>query len=421
MKFNDTLLDTIGFDLEAGIVPALIGEPGIGKSSFFESLAERMGTRCFTVAVNEIGDKADLTAGRLLPVLDDKGQATGDYGQKFFPMIDVMEAVNYAKANPREYPILFLDEINRTTSDITSAALSLPTRRKIGSVPLPENLRLAIAGNDKGNIVALDTASLSRFSIYYVEPDAATLIAILGADMNPWVREVLTAHPHLVFQKARPSQFAVDGDDDDEDGVGVSVDELLDASEEMAQFTTPRTIDYLSRWLNAVMAKSPDLIKEWLATQTEVRGVETTLLTELIHGKVGNTEFADKLIGVIASSISAGMTNAAAPTVIVPKPNCFAQLKSAVSIDELDEIIGSLNERERSQALLFAIHERADNKNVINQLAAAGSQMEPEDLNRLVRITTGNEFDRENLEVLRAATASPVSQQVFGLLAQLGV
>ena len=41
MLFNEMLVDTAIDLLEAGRVPALMGEPGIGKSSFVEDVARR--------------------------------------------------------------------------------------------------------------------------------------------------------------------------------------------------------------------------------------------------------------------------------------------------------------------------------------------------------------------------------------------
>ena len=61
MLFNEMLVDTTIDSLEAGRVPALMGEPGIGKSSFVEDVARRTNTRCFTLPCNLLADKADLT------------------------------------------------------------------------------------------------------------------------------------------------------------------------------------------------------------------------------------------------------------------------------------------------------------------------------------------------------------------------
>ena len=170
MLFNEMLVNTTIKLLDANRVPALIGEPGIGKSSFVEDVARRTNTRCFTLPCNMLADKADLTGARL--VLDEK---TGVWSQKFFPHSTISKAIRYAEANPNEQPILFLDEINRTTSDVTSGTLTLVTLRSIGDEDLPKNLRIIVAGNDKGNVTALDDASVSRFAIINVAPDASTL------------------------------------------------------------------------------------------------------------------------------------------------------------------------------------------------------------------------------------------------------
>lgn len=158
MKFNDTLKTVVKTDIKNGLIPMLLGEPGIGKSSWVEDLANDLGTKCFTLAVNQLADKADLTGARLIPVKLDNGETT--YKQFFYPHAVIHDAIDYANKNPNETPILFMDELNRTTPDVTSEALSIPTLRSIGSIKLPDNLRIITAGNDKGNITSLDEASI---------------------------------------------------------------------------------------------------------------------------------------------------------------------------------------------------------------------------------------------------------------------
>jgi len=81
MKFNNTLLEAVQYDLQVGVVPALMGEPGIGKSSFVAALAHKMSTRSFTLACNQLADKADLTGARLVPYTQSDG--TESYTQVF--------------------------------------------------------------------------------------------------------------------------------------------------------------------------------------------------------------------------------------------------------------------------------------------------------------------------------------------------
>ena len=195
MKFNNTLMNMIDADLDSGLIPMLLGEPGIGKSSWVEALGRRNGTKVFVLPCNQLADKADLTGGRLVPV-----EGTDDYKMVFYPHAVIMDAIHYARAHDREFPILFMDELNRTTPDVTSEALSIPTLRSIGSIELPKNLRVITAGNDRGNITSLDEASISRFVLYRVAPDVDTFLG-LDPNLNPFVRQVLLDHPETIFCK----------------------------------------------------------------------------------------------------------------------------------------------------------------------------------------------------------------------------
>jgi hypothetical protein len=391
MKFNATLNDVVKTDLEIGAVVALMGEPGIGKSSFVEGLATAMDTKAFVLACNQLADKADLTGGRLVPY--DKPDGTASYRQVFYPHEVITAAIDYATANPREWPILFLDEINRTTTDVTSAALSLPTLRKIGSEDLPENLRIMVAGNNKGNVTMLDDASLSRFSIYNVEPDSQTLISVLGTTINPYVKDVLVRYPHLVFERGVSTVLAVDGTDDDDPTVTMS--DLTDSGEEMLQLTTPRTIEIMSKWLNAVDPKS---LQEYLQTQVTTEGRETTLLNELVEAKIGNTEFATHLVAAIAAGINSG-TSAQIQALTAPKPNCYTSLKSAASVDDLSALISGLTEHEKSGALVYSLFERADNQILIEQLAQQVDALESDHTRMLITLAAGSALEIPNLEV----------------------
>ncbi|MFD2024145.1 MULTISPECIES: AAA family ATPase [Promicromonospora] len=389
MKFSDTLTEIVKQDLEVGIVPALMGESGIGKSSFVDDLAYSMGTRAFVLPVNQLAEKADLTGARLVPTADGKS-----YTQLFYPHHVIQDAIDYALANPREWPILFLDEINRTSTDVTSGALTLVTLRKMGHVELPQNVRLMVAGNDKGNVTTLDEASLSRFAIYHVEPDAPTLIRILGDAINPWVKKVLTQFPALVFQKSTLSAIVADGSDDEDDDT-VTMAELFDSGEEMNQITTPRTIENLSKWLNKVDQQQ---LARYLSTPTQTQGREDTELHEIVEAKVGNTLFATQVIAAIAEDLASGAGSAQTSRVNVPTPNCYAGLKAATTVTDLADQIGLLTDNEKSGSLLYALKENDDNTRLIEQLAQGMNQIEAEHIRTLLEMVTGQHVNRQNLE-----------------------
>ena len=387
-----------------------MGEPGIGKSSFVEALAYSMNTKAFVLPCNQLADKADLTGARLVPYTKDDG--TQSYKQVFYPHQVIQEAIDYALTNPREWPLLFLDEINRTTSDVTSGALTLVTLRRMGHIELPDNVRIVVAGNDKGNVTTLDEASLSRFAIFHVEPDAATLVSILGDDMNHWVKKVLTQYPALIFQKSTPNAIVADGQDDDDGSGNVTLAELFDGGEEMNQLTTPRTIDNLSKWLNRADRTQ---LAQYLATPVQIAGRETTLLNEAVEAFVGDTAFATQLVAVIAEDLASNSGGPQQNRVNVPKPYCYPTLKAAATVTDLASEIAQLTDNEKSGSLLYALKENQDNARLIEQLAQATSQIEPEHTRTLIELISTHQVDRQNLEAF-LDTDAPIANTAKPLL-----
>lgn len=394
MLFNEMLVDTTIDLLEAGRVPALMGEPGIGKSSFVEDVARRTNTRCFTLPCNLLADKADLTGARL--VLDEK---TGIWSQKFFPHDTISQAISYAKNNPNEQPILFLDEINRTTSDVTSGTLTLVTLRRIGNEDLPKNLRIIVAGNDKGNVTALDDASISRFAIINVAPDASTLIEILGDNLHPWVKKVLEKHPETVFVKNTNEQIAVDGQDDEDDDATVSVFDLFDGTEEIRPFATPRTIDGVSRYLNVL---SFDKIASLMATPSVTRdGRNISYLQEVIEGLTGNTSFTTLLMGIISDELSKGSTGTQNAQRVV-KPRIYDKLKEAskTSIDAINQVIATMTDNDASGCFVFAMYEREDNTTIIQALNERLDKLAQNHINELIVLWSSGALYSKNCETV---------------------
>lgn len=394
MLFNEMLVDTTIDLLEAGRVPALMGEPGIGKSSFVEDVARRTNTRCFTLPCNLLADKADLTGARL--VLDEK---TGIWSQKFFPHDTISQAISYAKNNPNEQPILFLDEINRTTSDVTSGTLTLVTLRRIGNEDLPKNLRIIVAGNDKGNVTALDDASISRFAIINVAPDASTLIEILGDNLHPWVKKVLEKHPETVFVKNTNEQIAVDGQDDGDDDATVSVFDLFDGTEEIRPFATPRTIDGVSRYLNVL---SFDKIVSLMATPSVTRdGRNISYLQEVIEGLTGNTSFTTLLMGIISDELSKGSTGTQNAQRVV-KPRIYDKLKEAskTSIDAINRVIATMTDNDASGCFVFAMYEREDNTTIIQALNERLDKLAQNHINELIVLWSSGALYSKNRETV---------------------
>lgn len=283
--FDNLLTRSIEYNLTTNrIVPALIGEAGIGKTSFIEDLGKKMNAQVYVIQINQLAEKGDLNGVKTLANPD------GSYSQHFFPHHTIAECIDYATQHPDETVILYLDEFNRADQDLTSAAMTLATARTIGTTKLPENIRLIASGNDRGAVNELDSASTSRFVIYDVVPSASTFISILDDSLNPWVRTTLNVHPDLILC------YPTDGDD-----MTMNFDEAVT----FTQFTTPRTLEALSQWLNAA---SRDFLEECLNT-TAVNPDETTdnptnMLYSFIASHIGTTEFSHHLYNTIIDDLN---------------------------------------------------------------------------------------------------------------------
>lgn len=408
MKFDNVLMTCVRKDLEKNLIPMLLGEPGIGKSSWLMALADLMHTKCFVLACNQLADKADLTGARLVPVTDENGNVKS-YKQEFYPHAVIHDAIEYANEHPHETPILFMDELNRTTPDVTSEALSIPTLRAIGSVHLPNNLRVVIAGNDKGNVTSLDEASISRFVLYRTQPDVETFISV-NPELNPFVRNVLNAHPECIFCKTISDITATKKDDGDDGDDDMFIEDIIDDGETMLQITTPRTISAISDWLNAF--DNQELIQMLTDTHT-VDGAEVSMLQEAIEGHIGATMFSTYLMEEIARNIM--NTNNQSATLQVGKPAVYDTMKSCGDVNALNELIDDMSDNDRSGCLLYALYEAQDNTPYIKALSGNIKTFTSGDMKTLMKLYGADKLDNQNVQAF-LATNSPISQKLSVIL-----
>ena len=391
MKFDDFFKTIVETDLKWGNIPMLLGGPGIGKSSWVKWFAGEIGTKSFSLACNQLGDKADLTGARLLPVLDKDGNETGDWEQKFFPHQTISRAIRYALENKSETPILFLDEINRTTADITSALLSLATDRTIGNVELPDNLRIMIAGNDKGNVTMLDTASISRFVLYYMKPCLETFLK-WNPNLNIFVKNTVVKNPELIYED-RPV-ITQSEDSDEEFDIN-----MLDDADQMLQITTPRTIVYMSDFLN-------EIPQDMLISSLTLSDDGVSAIEELITGHVGKTNFAMLLTQEIVQNVMTVNTNQNAPTLVVTKPKCFDELKTVPTVKDLEEKLMDLSVREQSMVLAYALQDTADHSNLLNVLSTVMTEIDIDAKKKIMTLSANDQIDEDNLRAFMVAKNS---------------
>lgn len=364
-KFDSTFMEDIRIDIESGAIPMLIGEPGIGKSSWVEALARTMGAHYFCLSCNQFADKADVTGARLVPI--EKADGTQTYQQQFYPYKVIDCAIDCAKENPDDLVLLFMDEINRTTPDVTSELLSIPTARTLGDVRLPDNVRVIAAGNDHGNVTALDEASISRFALYRVMPDVDTFIEANPNLYGP-IKKVLLEHPDTLFCKEIVE--TVDTDDDDDSGI-LNLDDILSDDDGQSQITTPRTISKLSDWFNLFLSRhtTDDLLERMNDSYADPKtGRQTNALVEKIESNVGHTLFSAHLISEIADSLV--RVNTAPTNVNMPmKPSYFEDLMTAKTRDDLIDMIEGLGDKARAHAAAWALVDTRDCSLQITELA----------------------------------------------------
>lgn len=405
MKLNDKLGVIVAIALKHKVVPALFGDPGIGKSSWLEALADKEGTKCFTVACNQLGDKTDLTGARTVPA----NKTQTDWKQVFFPHADIYDAITYAEAHPQENPKLLLDEYNRTTADVTSAVLSIITTKTIGNKRIPKNLDILIAGNDKGNIASLDEASISRTLVLDVEADTPTFLA-LHQDLHPVLREVLTANPDYIF--GRHSELLASINQSEEDGEFVT-DEIYGMDSTIDQITTPRTIKYLSDILNNMPTDLLNALMSTTVTLKRYPDVVCSELDEIIFGAVGYTKFSDevtKRFPAYMASLS-GSNQQTNQGVLIPRPPIVDALRALSSYSDIEKEVSALDHRAKSILLQFALADTEDNKDIIKACMSTIEEIDengysiiihPEVAKNLLNVAVGGLFDKDNFDFARS-------------------
>lgn len=351
MKLNNVFTTLVTRQLRQNIAPCLLGEAGIGKTEWTKALANTLKTKVFSVDCNLLADKADLTGGRLVPV---QNGTSADYEQKFYPHAQINAAIDYAAKHPNEMPILFLDEFNRSNEDVTSAVLSLITGRRIGSKQLPDNLKIMAAGNDRGNTSTLDSASVSRFAVYHIEPDLTTFL-LVNPTLHPSIRKVLSTDSDLVC-------YSSEADDDMDDTI--------------RQFTTPRTLTALSNTLNEYTdAELFDLLS---MKSVDNNHEESNALYEVICACIGDTQIAQYLFKQIIDDLKqvnvAGKKKQNSITMQAPaRPALYDQMKALQTRDDVKRFVSKLDQAELLRYLEYALHEPAYNIFYIQMLTETGN------------------------------------------------
>ncbi|MFI7148266.1 AAA family ATPase [Nonomuraea sp. NPDC050022] len=127
-------LEALALAVSANLPVLLWGEPGIGKSAGLQQLAAGLGVPLETViaSVHEPSDFAGL------PIIGDDPATTG------VPMAPPDWAVRLASAGRG---VVFFDELSSAPPAVQAALLRVVLERRVGSLPLPETVRVVAAAN----------------------------------------------------------------------------------------------------------------------------------------------------------------------------------------------------------------------------------------------------------------------------------
>ena len=202
------LLTAVPLVLQAGNVPNIVGDAGIGKSALVEDVADRMGAHLFTTVVS-LSEKGDL-AIPVPPLTSDSFVETRDYGRlanvQFGYSETLIRIIKDAEAHPDRPIIWFLDEFNRGTAAVQSELMNLVLQRRINALRLPATVKIIIAENpdstmagfgDREYAVATADAAIKDRTVRLVMTTSTTeWLAWAGqAGINQLVINYLTTYP----------------------------------------------------------------------------------------------------------------------------------------------------------------------------------------------------------------------------------
>jgi hypothetical protein len=315
--------------------------------------------------------QADLTGCRTMSYKGTNGEDL--FKQVFFPHAVVQEAIEEAKANPNKIVVLFLDEVNRTTAAVTSALLTFITARTIGTEKLPENIKLIAAGNDDGNVITLDQASISRFILRHCEPDASVFLGL--GKIHPVIEDILKQQPALIYQC---KNAVIDGDDD-----AIYAEE----ENEFQQIATPRTIMGLNKAL--------------LDNSQMVMSMPEQDLKEYVAGFTGDTLFTEAIVTAIMANKFKLVTpnKVEAPA----RPACIDMFLNVSKLTDIQSIVANMSDEERSSAILYMLYDTTTNyTNYMPELinAYGKNMLMNGEMQKLTTIYNSGEYNRDAYDLI---------------------
>ena len=191
----------------------------------------------------------------------------------------------------------------------------------------------------------------------------------------------------------------------------------------MAQFTTPRTIDALSRYLSAAPEQ---LLIQWLGTtMTRSDGTEVSYLQEVLESHTGATAFTAMVLKKLSDTlVPASSGGNGAPVMTLTKPLVFAGLVKAAttSRSDVENAVSQLSDEAASACLVWALYSDGTSPVIIETLNERLSQATmPAEYNRkLMNLVMNDQVPQRNFDTFLSLSGG-VSAAVKPILASMGL
>lgn len=173
MKFSE-VLDTISLIIEAGEVPLVIGESGIGKTALAHRLAKDNGYHLVTVDAN------------LLKEGEIGGLPTVENGQTIYATHNKLVEVREFLANNQEV-LLFIDELNRCEHAVQQELMNLILNREINGYKLGDSVKIIAAMNPSNKYESYENSDYQVVDMDPAQEDRFVWVE-MESDIKEWIR-----------------------------------------------------------------------------------------------------------------------------------------------------------------------------------------------------------------------------------------
>ena len=205
MNFTDTLR-SVDLVLQAGEVPLLVGETGIGKTYLAHELARKHDWSLVMIDGNLLkeGEIGGLPTVKTYMRLNHKGEEVEEK-TTVYAVHHTLREIDDEIAKGRTV-LLFIDEINRCEHAVQQELMNLVLNKEINGYHLRPEVRIIAAMNPSNSYeyqaVDMDAAQENRFVWLYMEADYMQWLDwAASADIDPKVMEFISTFPEYLHQE----------------------------------------------------------------------------------------------------------------------------------------------------------------------------------------------------------------------------